>query len=286
MAFTDDHFPSEMLESFKKKSSIFFIGAGISMDAGLPSWGKLISDLIDLASKQPWCGEDKIREYKKLLKDGNNFLLLAEELKSELGSIFYNYIESIFGQPDIKPTPTMESILKVKSNIILTSNYDRLIENTYTKLNGYPPPTFTYSQSREIANNYWKEKFFVLKAHGDAFSDVQGIILSQRDYRKTLYREIGYKSILQSIFSTKSVFFVGTSMTDPEFNLLLDYLHESYSGGGPIHYLLISKDKANPIIQKRFFEDFKIQTIIYENHSGNHAEIKEYIDVLKVKISS
>lgn len=286
MAFTDDHFPTEMLESFKKKSSVFFVGAGISMDAGLPSWGKLISDLIVVASKQAWCGEDKIKEFRELLGTGNNFLLLAEELKSELGSVFYEHIESVFGMPDIKPTPTMESILSVNTNMILTSNYDRLIENTFTKINGYSPNTFTYSQSREIANNYWKEKFFVLKAHGDAVSDVQGIILSQRDYRKTLYRELGYKSILQSIFSTKSVFFVGTSMTDPEFNLLLDYLHESYSGGGPIHYLLISKDKANPIIQKRFFEDFKIQTVIYENASGNHSEIKEYIDELKVKISS
>lgn len=275
----------DMIDSFKEKSSIFFIGAGISMEAGLPSWGKLIKDLIDLASKQPWCGADKVEEYNKLLAEGNNFLLLAEELKSELGSLFYDFMESTFGKPDIKPTATMESVLGFNSNIILTSNYDRLIENTYTKIHGYPPPTFTYSQSREIANNYWKQKFFVLKAHGDAFSDVQGIILSQRDYRKTLYRELGYKSILQSIFSTKSVFFVGTSMTDPEFNLLLDYLHESYSGGGPTHYLLISDEKANPIIQKRFFEDFKIQTITYQNNSGCHSEINEYLKILKEKIN-
>ena len=285
MAFTDDHFPVEMMKSFQKKSSVFFVGAGISTEAGLPNWVDLITNLIQLASKQPWCGEDKIKEYTKLLKEGNNFLLLAEELKSEMNKTFYDYIESVFGKPNIKATPTMESILSIESNMILTSNYDRIIENTYTKLNGYSPPTFTYSQSREIANNYWKEKFFILKAHGDAFSDVQGIILSQRDYRKTLYREIGYKSILQSIFSTKSVFFVGTSMTDPEFNLLLDYLHESYSGGGPTHYLLISSEKANPIIQKRFFEDFNIQTIIYENNSGKHSEVKDYIDELKIKIN-
>ncbi|SHM89970.1 SIR2 family protein [Flavobacterium chilense] len=284
MSFTDDHFPVEMLESFKNKSSVFFVGAGISIEAGLPTWSQLISQLITLASKQSWCSDDKVAEYKKLLAEGNNFLLLAEELKSELGNVFYDFMESIFGKPDIKPTDTMESILNFNSNIIITSNYDRLIENTYTKLNGYPPPTFTYSQSREIANNYWKQKFFVLKAHGDAFSDVQGIILSQRDYRKTLYRELGYKSILQSIFSTKSLFFVGTSMTDPEFNLLLDYLHESYSGGGPTHYLLISDEKSNPIIQKRFFEDFKIQTITYNNKSGCHSEINEYLKELYSKI--
>lgn len=284
MSFTDDHFPVEMLESFKNKSSVFFVGAGISIEAGLPTWGQLISELITLASRQSWCSDNKVAEYKKLLAEGNNFLLLAEELKSELGNIFYDFMESTFGKPDIKPTDTMESILNFNSNIIITSNYDRLIENTYTKLNGYPPPTFTYSQSREIANNYWKQKFFVLKAHGDAFSDVQGIILSQRDYRKTLYRELGYKSILQSIFSTKSLFFVGTSMTDPEFNLLLDYLHESYSGGGPTHYLLISDEKSNPIIQKRFFEDFKIQTITYSNKSGCHSEINEYLKELYRKI--
>ena len=68
MSFTDDHFPTEMIDSFKEKSSVFFIGAGISMEAGLPSWGKLIKNLIDLASKQPWCGVDKVEEYNKLFK--------------------------------------------------------------------------------------------------------------------------------------------------------------------------------------------------------------------------
>lgn len=284
MKFSDSHFPETLIESFKKGTSVFFIGAGISQEAGLPSWNGLISDLISIAEKQPWCDVKKVTEYRDLLKNENNFLLLAEELKSELGRNFYDHMEKIFGKPDITPTDTMTSILSIKTNLIITTNYDRLIENSYTKLKGFFPSSFTYNQSREIANNFWKEKFFVLKAHGDAISDVQGIIISQRDYRKTLYRELGYKSIMQSIFSTKSVFFLGTSMSDPEFNLLLDYMHDSYSGGGPEHFLLTVSDNATPTKQKRFFEDFKIKTICYDNKSGSHSEVREYIEILKSKL--
>lgn len=274
------NYPKELIENFKNGRSIFFIGAGVSMEAGLPSWSQLIRDLIGLAKGEAWCTDDKVKQYEKLFEEGNNFLLLAEELKNELGDQFYNYIEDVFGDPNKGSTPTMESILALDPKMVITSNYDRIIECTFTKVHGYTPPTFTYNQSKEISNNFWKEKFFVLKAHGDAFEDSQGIILSQRDYRKTLFRELGYKSIMQSIFSTKSVFFIGTSMTDPEFNLLLDYLHESYSGGGPTHYLLISKDNSIPILQRRFLEDYKIRVITYENNSGMHKEVKEYLDEL------
>ncbi|WP_299223184.1 SIR2 family protein [uncultured Psychroserpens sp.] len=286
MVFSDDKFPEELLENFQNNRGAFFVGAGMSIEAGLPSWGQLITNLIDLAENKAWISKDRISEYRKLQKEGNQFLLLAEELKVELGDDFYEYIENTFGNPKINPTNTMISILEIKSSMIITSNYDMLIENAYIKLNGSMPSTFKYSQSREIANNYWKEKFFILKVHGDAKSDVNGIILSQKDYRKTLYREIGYKSILQSIFSTKSIFFVGTSMTDPEFNLLLDYLHESYHGGGPSHFLLIEESSTMPVLQKRFSEDFNIKTITYKNDSGKHSEINDYMIELNKRINA
>jgi|SRR6056297_3385805 len=276
-----DTYPSELIDNIKKNRNIFFVGAGISMELGLPSWSKLIEELIELLSKQSWSEQSKIDEYRELLKKDNTFLLLVEDLKTELGNQYYDFMDAKFGKPDIGSSQTMMTILELKPSIVITSNYDRIIENTYTKLHGYAPPTFTYRQSREIANNFWKEKFFVLKAHGDAFEDVKGIILSQRDYRKTLFREFGYKSILQSIFSTKSVFFVGTSMTDPEFNLLLDYIHESYSGGGPTHYLLIEEEKALPTYQRRFLEDYRIQVLTYKNHSGKHDEVNQYLTDLK-----
>ncbi len=284
MAITINDIPKEAIENFKAKQSCFFIGAGLSMAAGYPSWGGLLQKLIDVASSKPWFHKDKIDDYKKLSADSTKFLFLAEDLKSELGNEFYDLMEDWFGQPNALPTPNHEILVQIPSNLIVTINYDRLIENAYNKIHGFYPNSYTYKQSREAANSFWKEKFFVLKAHGDANSDAQGLILSQKDYRKTLYRENGYRSLLQTIFSSVSVFVIGVSLNDPEFNQLLDYLHDSYHGGGPTHYAFLEESNTPPTLARRFQEEFKIQTIYYKNAAKDHSEITELLNVLNAEM--
>ena len=284
MALTIADIPKDLIDNFKKKQSCFFAGAGLSMGAGFPSWGGLLQKLIDVANSKPWFDKGKLADYAALAKDPTKFLFLAEDLKSELGNEFYDLMEAWFGQPDVQPTPNHEILVKIPSNIIITINYDRLIENAYNKVNGFYPNSYTYKQSREAANSFWKEKFFVLKAHGDANSDSQGLILSQKDYRKTLYRENGYRSLLQTIFSTFSVLFVGVSLNDPEFNQLLDYLHDSYHGGGPTHYAFFEQSKTPGTLAKRYLEEFKIQTIFYQNAAGDHSEITELLNLIDAEI--
>ncbi len=151
---------------------------------GFPSWEGLLWKLIDVAKSKPWFHKEKIEDYENLAKDSTKFLFLAEDLKSELGNEFYDLMEQWFGQPDTVPTPNHEILVQIPANLIVTINYDRLIENAYNKVNGFYPNSYTYKQSREAANSFWKDKFFVLKAHGDANSDAQGLILSQKRLQK------------------------------------------------------------------------------------------------------
>lgn len=274
--------PTELLENFKKNTGVFFVGAGLSIPAGLPTWESLIKELIGVAEKQPWFNKDKTKEYDSLIKDGQ-FLFLAEELKTDLGSSYNDYMEERFVTKNYNPTKNHEYLAKTQASLIITINYDRLIEKGYNKVYGDYPEPYLYSDSRAAANLFWKGRFFVLKAHGDAKKDIESIVLSQKDYRRTLYREPGYRSLLQSIFTTKSILFIGVSLTDPEFNQLLDYLHDSYHGGGPKHYLLINKDKCMPTMSRRFFNDFNIETITYENTDGNHNAITEFLKELSEK---
>jgi hypothetical protein len=269
--------PDEIFDDFKKKRSCFFVGAGLSIPAGFPTWGGLLDKLIEDVTRRRSVNAEKLSDYDKLKNDPTKFLFLAEDLKSELGSRFYDLMEEWFGSPDVKPTVNHELLVQIPSQLTITINYDRLIENAYNGKYGYTPNFFTYKQSREAANSFWKERYFVLKAHGDASSDPQGLIISQKDYRKTLYREIGYRSLLQTIFSTFSIVFVGVSLNDPEFNQLLDFLHESYHGGGPTHYALLEQSKTPQTLAKRYLEEFKVQTIIYKNEKKDHSDITIFL---------
>ena len=267
MSFTGT-IPPEVLDNFKSKKACFFVGAGLSIGAGFPTWPGLLEKLVDVLKARGTLSKQKLLDYDTLKGDPSKFLILAEDLKTELGNEYFDRMEEWFGQPDAKPTQNHELIAKIPANLSITINYDRLLENAFDKVHKYYPNYFTYKQSREAANSFWKEKYFVLKAHGDANSDPQGLILSQRDYRKTLYRETGYRSLLQTIFSKFSIVFVGVSLNDPEFNQLLDYLHDSYHGGGPTHYALLEKEKLNDTLTRQYLEQFKVQTICYKNKSG------------------
>lgn len=281
MAFDITKIPSELIDNFKQNRGGFFVGAGLSMGANLPDWKGLMIKMIEKIESMPWADTNKVDEYNRLISDPSKYLLLAEELKSELGDKYFDVIEEIFAIPDITPTPAFNALIEILGSIIITLNYDKLIENAYIKKHHYSPITYTYTQAREAANLFWKNKFFILKAHGDAIQDIKGIILSQKDYRKTIFRENGYKSLIQSIFTTKSLIFLGISLNDPEFNLLLDYLHDSYHGGGPTHYILLEKGNNETTILKRYSEDFNIQTIEYNNPTGDYIEIEEFLIELK-----
>jgi SIR2-like domain len=284
MSFTKDKIPNEVFESFKNRNSCFFIGAGLSVGAGYPTWQGLLEKLIQILEQDQWFNKSKLDDYKQLVSDPNKFLFLAEDIKTEMGGRFSELMKEWFGKPNAEPTENHLLLAQIPSDLIITINYDRLIENAFNRINGYFPNVYTYRDSKEMANLFWKRDFFILKAHGDASQNPDGLILSQRDYRKTLYRETGYRSLLQSIFSTKSIFFIGVSLNDPEFNQLLDYLHDSYHGGGPQHYLLMDTEKIPPTLQKGYLEHFKIRTITYENPDGKHGAVTDFLKILREEL--
>lgn len=286
MSFNKEIFPKELIDNFKNGQACFFVGAGLSVGAGLPTWSGLMNKLINEVDSLPWYNKDKVGEYKLLVNDPTKFLFLAEDIKSELGSKFNDLLGKWFGAPDAIPSSNHELLVSIPSSLILTTNYDRLIENAFNKVFSFFPRVYTYTSDdcRQAANLFWKKEFFIMKVHGDASKNPSELIISQKDYRKTLYREHGYRSLLQTIFTSKSIFFVGASMNDPEFLQLLDFLHDSYHGGGPEHYVLTEEEQWSNIISRRYLEDFKINTIKYKNTSGNYNEITECLTFLKDSI--
>ena len=118
--------PPELVEYFKNKQSSLLIGAGLSLGAGLPSWEKLMQLMIKRYSSLPYFQPDKIVDYQDLIKEKSKFLMLAEDLKESLGpKIYVDFLDEIFGNPSIDPTPNHYNIIKLDPSFIITLNYDR-----------------------------------------------------------------------------------------------------------------------------------------------------------------
>ncbi len=279
MAFDKTLIPQDLINSFKRGSAGLYIGAGLSMAVGLPSWDGLLKELIGKVRDLGYTSPSILEQYEELVKDPNKFLILAQELKDKLGGNFNKYISDRFANNVPNPSDSHKKIIKFPYSFIITTNYDTLVENAYAAIHQKQAKVYTFKESGDIANDMWNNRPFILKAHGDANKTQQGIILTEQDYRQIIYQERGYKSVLHNLFGTKTLLFLGSSLSDPELKLLLSYIHSSFHGSGPTHFALIEKEKINSIEAESWLKNYQIQIIPYSGEDS-HKELQEFIDFL------
>lgn len=276
--------PKELIEAFKSDRAGLFIGAGLSKSVGLPSWQELLLDLIDLVKTNQYNNDTEyINQLTKLARKPSKYLVVAQELKDSLQADFTKYIMKTFDEECPSPKEIHKKVVKLPYKFIITTNYDTLIEDAFVEVFSKQAKVRTFKESADVSYDLWGNRKFILKAHGDASSPQQGIILTERDYRDVIFNMLGYKSILQTLFSTKTILFLGSSLDDPELKLLLSFIHNAFHGGGPKHYALISNDKMNKVEADNWRKNYNIQILPYSSDK-NHAELEKFIDDLSSEI--
>jgi hypothetical protein len=275
-----DPAPAELIAAIREKRSAVYVGAGLSSGAGYPGWSALLEHLIATALRLRDVDRTHADELRSLVKknDGNTFLMVAQELCDRLGRPrLVDEIAEVYSDDGKMPTANHALITQIPFEIAITTNYDRLLERSYAQP-GHLPNTYTHSQAPNFVDFLYKKKFFILKAHGD-IAHKNDIILTERDYRDIVYRSQGYQSALSAIFTTKSVLFLGVSLSDPETRLLLGFLHDAFHGSGSRHFALVSSKEFTPTLANRWKKDFKVELITYDPTPG-YPEVEAFLKTL------
>ncbi len=271
--------PNKLKESYTSGSFGIYVGAGLSRASGLPDWYTFLNELIVFAFENTYINDEKKDELIFLSENPSNFLLLAEELKDILASDLPKYIKKKFDDKSLEPSSTLCKVVQLNSKFIITTNYDTLIEKAYARVFSDIPNPLTYKNASAINYNILTNQSFILKAHGDAKSAANEIILTEKDYRNIIFKEKGYQSVMHVLFSTCNVLFLGASLNDPELKLMLSYIHNIFHGGSPDHFALINKDDITNTERDRWRKDYNINVITYDPRD-NHVEVEEFIDNL------
>ncbi len=116
------------------------------------------------------------------------------------------------------PDSAHEKFSKLPFEIIVTTNFDNLLEKSFDKNN------ITYSKiyNSEDYSLQQEQQRKILKIPGD-FENRNSIVVTQKDYLKVKKRKKSlYKYILPTLFNRYTLLFIGYSLSDPDFNKLLE----------------------------------------------------------------
>lgn len=267
--------PSELVKKIKQDNVVLFVGAGLSMNAGLPSWKDLIIDILYKLKEK----DSKLEGYIKTLQDGLlepiEVLRKIESHKRDVIEIFEKEIRKY----DEKTPTQLHSLVGQISSRIITTNYDCLLEMSHPRFE-----KILYSNNYKLSkmSNYSN---YIFKIHGD-IGEPDKCILFPSQYEE-LYSNNEKCPIfeLKKIFSDKSILFIGFGLDDPYINFILEYVDELYSGFSPNHYIITTDkskkwgNKIQPIIID-IYEDLEplINKLILKKEDPEKL-VKESIEI-------
>lgn len=284
-----DCIPDRLVEAARAGHLVPFIGAGVSRQAktreknAFPTWTELIQYLKRYAEKKGDITEEESVEMDKLLSQGKH-LMVAQALKHEMGDAFFEVVRNRCAPRDAEPAAIHRRIFDLKCPLIVTTNYDCLLEDGCQEQRGRRAHAVTFKHAAAVQHCLRGEsqtsgRTLVFKIHGSVEHDFGDLVLAESDYRNLLYREPGYRTILSAVFVTRVVLMMGFSFADPELTVLTESIRESLKHRSYPDYLVLPKGEKGPVEKKRLLDDFGLEVIEYQATPG-HPELLQLVDYL------
>lgn len=270
--------PEHLVERVTSRNFVLVLGAGTSRSCTNasgrtpPSWADLLLSLADSFTKT------KARAAAKDLVERMNYLEAAELIRvcARTEGKEQDFLGKIAEMADggresqYRPVELHDALMRLEPDIIVTTNYDRVIERATN--NGYNLHRF---DSTTLASDVRSGNPVLLKIHGSVDSATE-LVLTRSDYARLRRDGAHALEVLQALFLTKTALFAGYSLNDPDIQLLLENALGA-RGNTPAHYLLT----GGPIpshVQQMYSYCYGTTTVHYK--SGDYAEMKRMIEVL------
>ncbi|MBY6059850.1 SIR2 family protein [Microbacterium esteraromaticum] len=181
-----------------------FMGAGISVSAGAPSWQELISSLASAAGVTSEVRE-KLRKHDVL----DQAAYVRQEFERRFRGEHDEFARAIIQAVDMRRyglSPAMLAALEAEQAITL--NYDRLFE--WAAHDGQRP-------RRVIPGHSDSAERWLLKLHGSVDSPAS-IVLTRDDYLGFNADRAALSSLVKATLMTRHLLFVGFGVKDPHFH--------------------------------------------------------------------
>lgn len=273
--------PSDLISACLDGNCVVFVGAGLAAPAGLPTWNDFVQTFVEWAVDEGMVKGEIAESLQEALAIGNAGqvadIVVSEIHQSPEGQSKINsYLAEIFTSHATTPPDTYEILKDIGFFAALTTNFDNLLELTFDQTQ-----TFTPQDTDQLMVRLQTGEFFVLKLYGTVERPAT-VMLSPAQYESHVAENIVFSQFMESLFVSKTLFFVGASLEGIEV-----YLKALKIGSGHLtrrHYAYVNvvgnawKVKAD-ILERRY----GIKVIPFPASPG-FPEVNEFLTSISNKL--
>ncbi|WP_329327728.1 SIR2 family protein [Streptomyces luteogriseus] len=229
------HLPSDLVSAFRGGRGAVFVGAGASVDAGLPTWQQFVTRLALELDIEP--GPDggfpttELNKIPQYYENRFNRRLLLSTVRELLGD-----------RRNVR-SEVHRLLARLPCTTFYTTNYDELLEDALRDQG----QRFSVVASEEAARASSDiHGHVVRKIHG-TLSQPQTLIITRDDYARFVNANSVTINTLQSDLIHHMFLFVGYSLSDPDFNNIYDNVLYNMGNMAQTHYLCVPHASAMEI---------------------------------------
>jgi SIR2-like protein len=232
-----------------------FVGAGVSMEAELPSWNSLVRDLL-MRARRPGDADDAVSAWADtVLQEGPLAAAAVAEALYPDGGAFRRALRDALYARDPEtyaPGALAGQIAWLKERMgsrlaLLTVNYDGLVEAALAERRLLPASYVRAWSEPEGKAAVWHLHGRLVRApSGKKWQSEGNLVLSEGSYVRSTSSTFPQEFVAERLRSSLCVF-VGLSMTDPNF---IRWLYNSADEqGGPRFVIFVRQ--ASPVADER-----------------------------------
>ncbi|MBP2267017.1 hypothetical protein J3A64_002481 [Pseudarthrobacter sp. PvP004] len=250
-----------LVDVASRPETVIFVGSGISVWSGLPTWRQLIEQLIARL--------DYLNQSTDLVKRElyNNDLLQAasyglDKLTQQQKTEFLRE-----ACRSAEPSEIHELIMSWGNSCYMTTNYDTLVEQALRRhRSGEVFDVVTPSQDWEVANLLQaRAARFIFKPHGD-IGDTAKVVLTREDYSNLKNLRSNVFNAYRMLLASRPVIYIGFGLRDPDFLLLKESIASDFGGSPQDHYAIMPDVTGDE--QDYWRRNYGIHLVSYETDTG------------------
>lgn len=245
-------------EAIENNKLVIFVGAGVSIGAGLPSWGALVEEYkkrLDLSEADKYLPE--------------SYLKIPQYYYNKRGfKEYYDVLYRVFDKNCV-PNKIHTLIYKLSPQHIITTNYDNLLEQERDRLGLLYD---VVSEDRDLP--YTPNGRLIIKMHGDL--EKKNVVLKEDDYLAYSRNFSMIETYIKALFTNHTVMFLGYSVDDYNLKLIIDkvknVLGEHFQRG----YILNSEEELVSSHEKDYFSKLGFNIVQKDSIEEGFWDKKNY----------